>query len=48
MDQYVRLDVSLKEASISVRQSRNRIWRGKFHHSRATKFSSYFFAVVCF
>ncbi len=27
MDQYVGLDVSLKEASVSVRQNRNRIWR---------------------
>lgn len=29
MDQYVGLDVSLKETSISVRQNRKRIWRGK-------------------
>jgi transposase len=29
MDQYVGLDVSLKETSISVRQKRKRIWRGK-------------------
>ena len=29
MDQYVGLDVSLKETSISVRQDRKRIWRGK-------------------
>jgi transposase len=29
MDQYVGLDVSLKETSISVRQERKRIWRGK-------------------
>ena len=29
MDLYVELDVSLKETSISVRQNRKRIWRGK-------------------
>src|SRR4051812_40053925 len=29
MDQYVGLDVSLKETWISVRQNRKRIWRGK-------------------
>ncbi len=29
MDQYVGLDVALKETSISVRQDRKRIWRGK-------------------
>jgi len=29
MDLYVGLDVSLKETSISVRQNRKRIWRGK-------------------
>lgn len=29
MDPYVGLDVSLKETSISVRQNRKRIWRGK-------------------
>ena len=29
MDQYVGLHLSLKETSISVRQNRNRIWRGK-------------------
>jgi transposase len=29
MDQYVGLDVSLKETSIWVRQNRKRIWRGK-------------------
>ena len=29
MDQYVGLDVSLKQTSISVRQNRKRIWRGK-------------------
>jgi transposase len=29
MDQYVGLDVSLKETRISVRQNRKRIWRGK-------------------
>jgi transposase len=29
MDQYVGLDVSLKETSIAVRQNRKRIWRGK-------------------
>ena len=28
-DQYVGLDVALKETSISVRQNRKRIWRGK-------------------
>ena len=29
MDQYVGLDVSLKETSISVRKNRKRVWRGK-------------------
>jgi transposase len=29
MDQYVGLDVALKETSIPVRQNRKRIWRGK-------------------
>jgi transposase len=29
MDQYVGLDVSLKQTWISVRQNRKRIWRGK-------------------
>jgi transposase len=29
MEQYVGLDVSLKETSISVRQNRKRTWRGK-------------------
>jgi transposase len=29
MDQYVDLDVSLKQTWISVRQNRKRIWRGK-------------------
>ena len=36
MDQYVGLDISLKEASIPVRQNRNRICRGKCpSHPRA-------------
>jgi len=29
MEQYVGLDVSLKETAISVRQNGKRIWRGK-------------------
>ena len=29
MDQYVGLDVSLKETAVSVRQDGKRIWRGK-------------------
>jgi error-prone DNA polymerase len=29
MEQYVGLDVSLKETAILVRQNRKRIWRGK-------------------
>jgi len=36
MDQYVGLDVSLKQTWISVRQNRKRIWRGKcLSHPRA-------------
>lgn len=36
MDQYVGLDVSLKQTWISVRQNRQRIWRGKCSsHPRA-------------
>ena len=36
MDQYVGLDLSLKETSIPVRQERKRIWRGKCpSHPRA-------------
>lgn len=29
MEQYIGLDVSLKETAISIRQEGSRIWRGK-------------------
>lgn len=29
MDQYIGLDVSLKDTAVSIRQNRKRIWRGK-------------------
>jgi hypothetical protein len=29
MDQYIGLDVSLKDTAVSIRENRKRIWRGK-------------------